>query len=341
MTEPPRIDAGEAAARLSKADRVLITTHARADGDALGSAAGLARILRARGKHVEVYLHEPVLERYRFLPEMNTMRLWSPADAHVLMGRADLLVVVDTCSAIQIGEIADAWAASSKPKLAIDHHVTRDPIVDAIYVDETNAATAAMIEHLCAAADWSIDADTATLLYSGLATDTGWFQFSNANASAFETAGRLVAAGARPNELYEQLYKNDPEARLRLIGEVLQTFEMHCDNRLAVIRIDRPMLERCKATGKLSEEVINEPQRIGSVVAAVLLIEPYVGDGPIRVSFRSKRDIDVAAIARQFGGGGHARAAGAKLATSLDEAYRQVTAVMIPAVEACAAGEAR
>jgi len=323
---------------MAAASRVLITTHARADGDALGSAAGLARVLRAQGREVDVYLHEPVLERYRFLPDMASMRVWSPDSAADVMERADLLVLVDTCAAIQIDGVSAAWKASKKPKLAIDHHVTREPIVDAIYVDESSAAASAMIERLCDAAGWKIDALTATLLYSGLATDTGWFQFSNANSAAFETAGRLVAAGAKPNELYERLYKNDPEARLRLIGEVLSSFELHCDGRLAIIRIDRPMLVRCNATGKLSEEVINEPQRIGSVVAAVLLIEPYEADGPIRVSFRSKRDIDVAAIARRFGGGGHERAAGAKFSTTLDEAYRQVSAVMIETVGACATG---
>jgi bifunctional oligoribonuclease and PAP phosphatase NrnA len=325
---------------LSSAKRVIITTHARADGDALGSAAGLARALRTQARQVDVYLHEPVLPRYEFLPDMDLMRVWNVSDARAAMDAADLLVVVDTCSSVQIGEIADIWTRADKPKLAIDHHVTRDAIVDAIYVDESSAAAAAMIERLCCAADWAIDAQTATLLYAGLATDTGWFQFSNANAAAFESAGRLVAAGARPNELYERLYKNDPEARLRLIGEVLQTFELHCDGRLAVIRIDRAMLNRCNATGKLSEEVINEPQRIGSVVAAVLLIEPYSDEGPIRVSFRSKRDIDVAAIARQFGGGGHARAAGAKLATSLDEACRQVVPVLISEVSKSSTGGA-
>lgn len=339
MTNPPQIDAGEVISRLAAVNRVLITTHARADGDALGSAAGLARLLRAQGKTAHVYLHEPVLERYRFLPEVDRSRIWSPVDAGIVIDQADLLVVVDTCAENQIGTIAESWMSSRKPKLAIDHHLTRDAIVDAIFVDETSAATAAIIERLCEFAGWTIDATTATLLYSGLATDTGWFQFSNANEAAFVTAGRLVAAGAKPNELFEQLYKNDPEARLRLIGEVLRSFEMQCDGRLAVIRIDRPMLERCNATGKLSEEVINEPQRIGSVVAAVLLIEPFQGEGPIRVSFRSKRDIDVAAIARQFGGGGHARAAGAKLLTSLDDAYEQVVPAMVAAVEACAPGE--
>ncbi len=333
MTNIPQIDAKETAARLSAADRVLITTHARADGDALGSAAGLARVLRSLGKQVDVYLHEPVLDRYRFLPDMESIRVWNPAEAQTALQAADLLVVVDTCSAVQIGEIAEAWASIDKPRLAIDHHVTRDAIVDAIHVDESSAAAAAIVERLCGSAGWAIDEQTAMLLYAGLATDTGWFQFSNANAAAFESAARLVAGGAKPNELYEALYKNDPEARLRLIGEVLQSFEMHCDGRLAVIRVDRAMLHRCDATGKLSEEVINEPQRIGSVVAAVLLIEPFTGEGPIRVSFRSKRDIDVASIARQFGGGGHARAAGAKLTATLDEACRQVVPVMIAEVD--------
>ena len=341
MTNIPQIDASETAARLSAAGRVLITTHARADGDALGSAVGLARILRRLGRQVDVFLHEPVLDRYRFLPDTDSVRVWISAGARAAMEAADLLVVVDTCSSVQIGAIADAWTSIDRPRLAIDHHITRDPIVDAIHVDESSASASAMIERVCAAAGWAIDAETATLLYAGLATDTGWFQFSNANAAAFESAARLVGAGARPNELYERLYKNDPEARLRLIGEVLRTFEMHCDSQLAVIRVDRAMLNRCGATGKLSEEVINEPQRIGSVVAAVLLIEPFEGDGPIRVSFRSKRDVDVAEIARRFGGGGHARAAGAKLATSLDEACRQVVPVMIEEVGRSAASGAR
>lgn len=329
---PTLIDVHQTVEKLKSAQRIIITTHARADGDALGSAAGLAHVLQATGKHVETYLHEPVLDRYRFLPDMELMKVWRLDDATATLATADLCVLVDTCSINQIGAIAEPWQSANVPKLAIDHHVTRDAIVDDVWADVTAAATAAMIEQLCNIATWPLDESTATLLFAGLATDTGWFQFSNANDEAFHSAARLVKSGVKPNELYERLYKNDPEARLRLIGEVLRSFDLLADGRLAVIRIDRSMLDRVGATGKLSEEVINEPQRIGTVVAAVLLIEPMRSGEPVRVSFRSKRDIDVAEIARQFGGGGHARAAGAKLDMSLDEACRLVIPVLTAAV---------
>ena len=177
------------------------------------------------------------------------------------------------------------------------------------------------------------DRSSATLLYTGLATDTGWFRFSNADSAAFATGGRLVDAGARPNELYELLYLNEPEPRVRLIGEVLSSFELLAGGRLAVIRLTRDMIARCGATQQMTEDIINEPQRIGSVVACLLLAEPD-GEGPVRVSFRSKRDVDVEAIARQFGGGGHARAAGAKIPGTLDVAYEQVVPVLMRALEA-------
>jgi len=333
VNEPKRIEVNEAAARLKAAQRIVITTHARADGDALGSAAGLRRALQALGKQADVYLHEPVLPRYRFLPDMAQMRVWDVPTAGDAMQAADLLVVVDTCAAIQIGAIAEIWTASETPRMAIDHHKTREGIVQEAWVDDTSGACCEMIYRLCHESSWPIDVDLAHLLYAGMATDTGWFRFSNADARCYEAAGALVACGVKPNELYEELYMSDPAPRLRLLGEVLRTFELLADEKLAVIRIDRAMLKSVGATGKMTEELINEPQRIGSVVAALLLVEPYEGDGPIRVSFRSKHDVDVSAVARMFGGGGHERAAGAKLFTSLDDAYQQVTAAMVYAVQ--------
>ncbi len=333
MNEPKRIDVNESAARLQAAERIVITTHARADGDALGSAAGLRRALQALGKQADVYLHEPVLPRYRFLPDMDQMRVWDVATAGDVMQAADLLVVVDTCAAIQIGAIAEIWTASDTPRLAIDHHKTREGVVQEAWVDDTSGACCEMIYRLCRESGWHIDVDLAHLLYAGMATDTGWFRFSNADARCYEAAGALVACGVKPNELYEELYMSDPAPRLRLLGEVLQSFELLADGKLAAIRIDREMLKRVGATGKMTEELINEPQRIGSVVAALLFVEPYEGDGPIRVSFRSKRIVDVSEVARMYGGGGHERAAGAKLFMPLDEAYKQVTTTMSAIVQ--------
>ncbi len=330
---PKRIDCAEAAERIGSARRILITTHARADGDAIGSAAGLQRVLAQRGQQVETFVHEPVPGRYAFLPGVGGLRVWEAGKVAEALADVDLLVIVDTCAASQLGDVGEELSRADVYKLAIDHHLTPGPVADALLLDTSAGACAQIITQLCEQAGWPIDAEAATLLYTGLATDTGWFRFSNADAAAFATAGRLVDAGARPNELYERLYLNEPEPRVRLIGEVLSSFELLADGRLAVIRLTSDMIARCGATQQMTEDIINEPQRIGSVVACLLLAEPD-GEGPVRVSFRSKRDVDVEAIARQFGGGGHARAAGAKIPGTLDVAYEQVVPVLVRALEA-------
>ncbi|MFQ5428764.1 MAG: bifunctional oligoribonuclease/PAP phosphatase NrnA [Phycisphaerae bacterium] len=340
---PKRIDLAAAAARIDAARRIVITTHARADGDAIGSAAGLHAVLRERGRTARVFLHEPIPPRYAFLTgqlrqpadseESDEPAIWKPQHAADVLAEADLLLVLDTCAAAQLGEIADAVRRADCHRIAIDHHLTRDPVVDELLLDEQAAACAQMLTRLCDQAGWPIDARAAGLFYTGLATDTGWFRFSNAGAAAFATAARLIDAGARPNELFERLYHDEPEPRIRLIGAALASFDLLADGRLAIIRITRDMLRRCGATDAMTEDLINEPQRISTVLACVLMVEP-TDDRPVRVSFRSKRDVDVAAIAQRFGGGGHARAAGARISGAFADVDRRVTAAMLEAVRA-------
>ncbi len=331
MPNPVRLDADAAIARLDHAGRIVLTTHARADGDAIGSTAALKRILQQQGKTVRAFLHEPAGEPYAFLAANEPCEVWNPESAADVLEASDLLVILDTCAKSQLGDVADAIEAATVPKLAIDHHRTRDAIVDAVLVDEHAAACAGMIAALCERSGWSVDPHAAELLYVGLATDTGWFRFSNADSIAYATASRLIAAGARPNELYERLYLNESAPRARLRGAVLSSFELHADGRLAVVRITRSMLASCGATRDMTENLVNEPQCVESVLAAVLLVEPD-DDGPVRVSFRSKRAIDVAAIAAHFGGGGHTRAAGARIEGKLDAIAERVIAKMTEAI---------
>jgi phosphoesterase RecJ-like protein len=332
MAKPTRIGLAEAVARLQAASRIVITTHTRADGDAVGSMIAVQRLLRGQGKTATGYLHESVLDRYAFLTESEPLLVWDVSTASRVLGDADLLLVVDTCAASQLGKLADLIRAAPVRRLAVDHHVTRDDIVEDVFFDEGAGASAQIVMQLCKHAGWSIDSYMATALFTGLATDTGWFRFANADRAVFAAASKLVKAGARPNELYERLYLSDCAARARLIGAILSSFELYAGGRLAVIRITQDLLSRCGATREMTEEIINEPQRVGSVNACLLLVEP-VGDGPVRVSFRSKRGLDVAEIAARFGGGGHERAAGARIAGTLDTVAAQVLPVMIAAVE--------
>lgn len=326
--KPVLIDLPAAIARIDRSAQIAITTHQRADGDALGSVAAMQRVLRARGKQATAYVHEKVPERYQFMSAIEPLTVW-PADAAKNLADADLLLVLDTCASVQLGPVAEAIRKAKLPKLAIDHHLTRDDIVDEAHVDEKAAACAQIVAQLCDRAGWPIDAQTAMLLYVGLSTDTGWFRFSNANTAAFATAARLIHSGVRPNELYERLFLCESPARARLMGAVLSSFELLAGERLAVIKLTRAMLAACGANPSMTEDIINEPMRIASVMACAMIVEPEAGE-PVRLSLRSKRDLDVAALASRWGGGGHARAAGAKVKGKFesvcDEVVRAVTA---------------
>lgn len=333
------LDLKSAASNLAAAKRVVVTTHARADADAIGSAAALARVLRQRGAQATAWLHEPAPPPYAFMVEGEGVAVWSEArdgpisDAGTqALNVADLIVIVDTCARSQLGGVVEAIAASKAAKLAIDHHKTRDEIVDAWLIDESAGACAQILTQVFDAAGWAIDPTTAMLLFCGLTTDTGWFRFSNADAGAFATASRLIECGVKPNELYERLFLNESIPRARLIGAVMSSFRTEADGRLAVIRITREMLAACGATSAMTENLINEPQRVGRVMAAVMLVEPEAG-GPIRLSLRSKRDVDVAAICAKWGGGGHARAAGVRIDGRIEDVERQVIAAMVEAID--------
>lgn len=331
MPMPALIDLTAAIARIVRAGRIAITTHQRADGDALGSVAAMQRVLRAQGKQATAYVHEKVPVRYQFMSSIEPLTVW-PTDPEAVLAGADLLLVLDTCAAVQLGAIAGSIRQAALPKLAIDHHLTRDDIVDEARVDEKAAACAQIVTQLCDQAGWPIDAHTATLLYIGLSTDTGWFRFSNADTAAYATAARLIHAGVHPNELYERLFLCESPARARLIGAVMSTFDLLADDRLAVIKITTDLLKKCGADRSMTEDIINEPMRIASVVACVMIVEPEKDD-PVRLSLRSKHDLDVAALASRWSGGGHARAAGAKIKGSYDSVCNEVVRALTVEVE--------
>src|SRR5206468_3386868 len=156
-------------------------------------------------------------------------------------------------------------------------------------------------------------------LFVGIATDTGWFRHSNTDGRALAAAAELAAGGVKPHQLFEALYQHDSAGRVRLLGAAIETLEVH-GGMLAIMALDSHAFSRCGASLSNTEDVVNEPLRIESVMVSILFVEQP--DGVVRMNFRSKppylsegptsRDIDVAAIAATFGGGGHRRAAGAR-----------------------------
>ncbi len=304
---------------LEGCQRPLLLSHQRADGDSLGALAAMGRVLERRGARPAVMLFEPPPESYRVLHHLAHWLVWNEAAQRVLP-ECDAVIIVDTCALTQL-EPAAEYLRDAPRTLVIDHHATRDPIGtragDLRVLDETASAACLLVAEWARGAQLLSNSDVAMALFVGIATDCGWFRFSNTDARSLRMVAELVERGAQPAELYDAIYQRDPPERLRLIGRMLGNMELHAGGRLAVLTLRPADFQAAGADPSMAYDLVNEAGRLGCTEATLLFTEQP--DGSIRVNLRSKRSLDVAALARRFGGGGHARAAGATLRGKWDD----------------------
>lgn len=309
---------------LDGASRVLCLTHARPDGDAVGSVLGMRALLSGMGIKVTAVLPDSAGPRYDWLMGADPPRLWDADEQYVRQQQFDAVVIVDTCAARQLEPMMPFLESLQVPRIVIDHHATRDVVADVLLIDETAAAATQLVYEWAKAVNLPVGEQAATLLFAGLATDTGWFRFSSVDDRCLRVAEALVRAGAKPSRIYEQLYNQEPERRLRLLGAMLESLEVRAGGKLAIVQLDRAAFERAGAGPGDTEEMVNEPQKIAGVDAALLFVEQ--DDGVIRISLRSKGGVDVAAVASEYGGGGHRQAAGARMKGTLAAVRERVVA---------------
>lgn len=317
---------------LGESHRPLILSHRRPDGDALGAMTALSRALRARGCEPLPTLFGAPPPRYGFLDPGAAWHDWE-AQREILGEDCDGVIVVDTCALAQL-EPAAQFLAGAPRTLVIDHHVTRDPLGtragDLRVFDETASATSLMIHEWARRANIALDAPLREALFVGIATDTGWFRFSNADARTLRAAADLLGDDLDGNRLYNLIYQQEPAAKLRLVSHVLSRMELHADGRLAVLFLRPADFEATGADDTMTEDLVNEPSRLGGVEATLLFTQE--ADDLVRVNFRSKSTLDVSELARRFGGGGHARAAGARLMGAWERNVPRVIAETIAAL---------
>jgi len=310
----------------------LLLSHERPDGDSLGALAATALVLGRRGARPAAALYGPLPATYGFLATATTWHNWDQV-RDVLLPECDAVIILDTCALSQLEPVA-AFLARAPRMLVIDHHATRDPIAlragDLRVFDDTASATCLMLAEWLRWTGLAFDQALATALLVGIATDTGWFRFSNTDARTLRTAAELVEAGADPNGLYDALYQRDPPARLALLTRALASLELKADGKLAVMYLRRSDFEATGADSSMTENLVNEAGRLASTEAALLFVEEP--DQTVRVNFRSKRRLDVAALAHRFGGGGHTRAAGARLRGTWQQIVPRVIAETIEAL---------
>ncbi|WP_288841067.1 bifunctional oligoribonuclease/PAP phosphatase NrnA [uncultured Mitsuokella sp.] len=307
----------ETAAILASAQRIVITAHQNPDGDAIGSSLGLMHILRSLGKEALVLLDDDIPAIFSVLPGYDVIR--RPDEEHPI--EADILVVLDTATD-RTG--CTVKAVKADHLLNIDHHQTNDGSAEYSYIAPTRAATAEIIYDLMHELPVRLNKEMAMCIYTGLATDSGFFRFSNTTSHTMRAAAELLDHGVEPNVISEAL-EQKPYQTIRDIGEAIGRIELFADGHAAGIFLDAETTARMKST----EAFIGMIRVIEGVDIAVVLKTKE--EGICRVSMRSK-GLDVSAIAVQFGGGGHRRAAGCTLLMSYERAKRVICEAISKAI---------
>jgi len=319
-------DFRQAVELINKSQRILLTTHTRPDGDAIGCLVAMCDVCKALGKKAQPLLLSPAPQWYQFLfiekvPVLGEdMRLEDLKAGR--FGEFDLIMILDTNSPGQLPDFEKYLKQNKKPVLVIDHHRTADGLGGIELIESDAAATALVVLELIKYAGWEITERIAGALFVAVATDTGWFQFNNTDRRVFSVCAELIEAGAKPAEVYNKLYENFSQPRFMLMTEMLKTLELHLDGRFAIMQITQPDFERTGAAYADTENLINECRRISTVDTTALFIE--LNDGRIRCSLRSKGALDVGIIAAKFGGGGHKMAAGTFVPGPMENAQRLI-----------------
>ena len=321
-----------AAAALAEAirpgQRICLTTHVNPDGDGIGSMVALVHLLRARGADPVIVSPTPIPPRYHFMLD-GLKGVDRTAEAIKEIRRADLLFVVDIADLGRLGMLHDAVRDRGVPVACVDHHVSSGTLPPGPrYVDPQASATGELIAELAEANGWDITPPVAQALYVAILTDTGGFRFSNTRPRVLRVAADLLECGVDPEQIYLQVYANAPEGRQRLLAEALQTLVVEHEVGLSWITIPPGSLERHRVSADDLDGVVEYARSVEGVRMALLFRE--ISQGRVKVSLRSVGDVDVADFAKQFGGGGHRKAAG----LSLEGALADVQAMVLKAARA-------
>jgi len=308
--------------------RFLITGHMNPDGDVLGSMSSLALVLQRLGKETVVYNRDPAPSRYAFLPLMDRLVQKVPDEAF------DAVFIVDCCEPQRVGP-GFAQATGEAPIGAIDHHAAPPDDLDFHYHDAGAAATGVLIYRLARALGVEVDEAIGQGIFVALVTDTGNFRYSNAGPEAFGIASALVDVGVDPHAISRQLYENEPLARLKLLGDALGRLTLSDEGRIAWLLMPEGCLEEHGASAEMLDGAVDYGRQVAGVEVSCLLRRNDDDPSEFRMSLRSAGAVDVQAVARKLGGGGHRMASGGRFAAaSMEAAAAKVRTLLLDAFEA-------
>jgi phosphoesterase RecJ-like protein len=300
--------------------RFLVSCHVHPDGDAIGSTLAIDAVLSQMGKQVVMVCNEGVPNVYRFLE--NSSLIKEDLEPGFI---PEVLICVDCAERERIALPANVWTIPGLQTINIDHHITNTGFADLNLIQPNAAATGEVIFSLLAAGSVTLNHGIATALYTAIATDTGFFRYSNTSWFTMEVAAQLVKHHqVELSKIAEQVHEQKSYNSIRLLGEVLNTVQVGNDGKVAWAILNQKMLGKYPVENEETESYVNYARSIEGVEVAILFKE--LRPNEIKLSWRSTSAVDVSKLAANFGGGGHARAAGCNLNGPLEQVVSQVLA---------------
>lgn len=319
----------EIAAKINQARKVGIAGHISPDGDSLGSMLALGLALSDQGKDIFMYSADPVPAIYNFLPGANKIIL----AGEPVTEEFDLFITVDCSVPERLGEHLEPILNRQLILINLDHHVSPDPCGDLYYVDERVAATGEIIMDLLDEMNLEITRDMAIALYTAIVTDSGSFRYDHTSIETHHKAARLIQCGVPVGQVSRLIFDERPYVQLKVLAAALASLKISDCGRLAWISIDCRTMEKLEARNEDADGLIKYPRGIKGVEVALMFQETRCGK--IKISFRSKNDVDVNRLAAQFGGGGHVRAAGCTIEGMMSDIQGIVIKAALQALPGC------
>ncbi len=293
--------------------RFVITSHARPDGDAIGSQLAMAHALRQLGKDVQLVDKDPTPPQFQTLPGIRDIQI-SPT----VHGQFEAAIVMECSDLSRTG--VDGFEKYFI--INIDHHPGNRNFGAINWFDERAAACGEMVFDVIDALGVRLTPEIASHIYVAILTDTGGFHFSNITPRTFEICRRCTEAGAQPESIARAVFDSSTMGRLRLMGAVLHNLEFEANGRAALAALTLQLLQETGATHEDSDGLINVPLTVKEIQAVAFFKE--IAPDSFRISLRSKGDVDVNRVADQFGGGGHKNAAGCTMNGTYAEVRRKL-----------------
>ena len=317
-----------AAEWLEKAQHIVVLTHMAPDGDAMGSALAMYNFVKGE-RTVDVIVPNEFASFYRWMPGAQEILVYekNKAQCDAALDAADLIVCTDFNDPKRIGPVGEKLIAATCPKILIDHHPYPVDFADVVF-SFTEACSASEIVYRLLSSIGALTADVATCVYTGMMTDTGNFSCASTRAEIYEIIADLVRAGAQKDAIYNAIFNQHSENRMRLWGYALyRKMRIYPEYHAALITLDADELDRYHHQVGDTEGLVNQPLQIADVYYSVFIREERAKPGTphsrIRLSFRSQGDRPVNVFANEiFHGGGHPNASGGELYGTVGQAVR-------------------